>query len=164
MMKIGQRIGSRVKSHIVLDTGMGRLGFTDKDFISEFPQISSLSNIEIEGVATHFPCSDRDLKFTNNQIEKFETIIKESKLKARWIHLANSAGVINFGNAVWQYDTPRADALRNFPNTRFNSQIQACHGMEDSNHSDKEITFRVWGSVMGKPSLLIKLLWSQRLR
>ena len=97
--EIGYRIGSRVRSHLVLDTGMGRLGFTEKDFISECPQIPSLSNIEIEGIATHFPCSDRDLEFTKNQIEKFKTIIKESKLKARWIHLANSAGVINFGNA-----------------------------------------------------------------
>ncbi|MEC7357091.1 MAG: alanine racemase [Verrucomicrobiota bacterium] len=97
--KIGQEIGSQVKSHLVLDTGMGRLGFTDKDFISEFPQISSLPNIKIEGIATHFPCSDRDFEFTKNQIKKFETIIKESKLKARWTHLANSAGVINFGNA-----------------------------------------------------------------
>jgi len=97
--EIGKRTGSRVNSHLVLDTGMGRIGFTNECFISEFPQISSLSNIEIEGVATHFPCSDRDLEFTKNQIEKFETIIKESKLKARWIHLANSAGIINFGNA-----------------------------------------------------------------
>lgn len=95
----GQRIGSRVRSHLVLDTGMGRLGFTEKEFISECPQISSLSNIETEGIATHFPCSDVDLEFTKNQIEKFESIIKETKLKPRWIHLANSAGIINFGNA-----------------------------------------------------------------
>ena len=97
--KIGQRTSSRVKSHLVLDTGMGRLGFTEEDFISEVHQISSLPYIKIEGAATHFPCSDRDLEFTKNQIKKFEAIIKESKLKAQWIHLANSAGIINFGNA-----------------------------------------------------------------
>ena len=43
--EIGKRTGSRVNSHLVLDTGMGRIGFTNECFISEFPQISSLSSI-----------------------------------------------------------------------------------------------------------------------
>ncbi|MCH2025820.1 MAG: alanine racemase [Verrucomicrobiales bacterium] len=97
--EIGQRTGSQIQAHLVLDTGMGRLGFTDKNFIPECAEISSSSNIAIEGIATHFPCSDLDLDFTKNQIEKFSKIIQKSKLNARWIHLSNSAGVINFGNA-----------------------------------------------------------------
>ena len=122
--EIGERTGSRVRAHLVLDTGMGRLGFTDKDFISECPQISSSSNIEIEGIATHFPCSDGDLEFTRNQIEKFTTIIQESKLKARWIHLSNSAGVINFGNAGGNMIRPGLMLYGICPTNRSNHKLR----------------------------------------
>lgn len=95
--KVNNTIG---KVHIKVDTGMGRLGFYDKEeAIVEISKINELRNIEIEGIFTHFATADEDNKEkTLEQLEKFNWII--SRLKDEGIeipikHASNSAAIID---------------------------------------------------------------------
>jgi len=90
----------KVNVHIKIDTGMGRVGIGYKEATDLAKKISSLPNIVIEGIFTHFSTAD-DLEnnFINDQFEKFLSVIEE--LKAVGIdpaikHCANSAATIFF--------------------------------------------------------------------
>jgi len=84
----------KIPYHLVLDTGMGRLGFRT-------PPYALLNLRPPEGVMTHFPSAETDRRFTLKQIARFKRLIKP--LRARWIHLQNTAGLgykIPYANLV----------------------------------------------------------------
>ncbi len=92
------------KIHIKFDTGMNRLGFYKKDI----PEIVKyLSNIDVEGIMSHFPSADLDQNYTREQIKEF-FLIKEKlkmmlKTKFKYIHIQNTAGTIykcDFCNSI----------------------------------------------------------------
>lgn len=88
------------KIHIKLDTGMSRLGMKICDeTIEEIVKINKLSNLDVEGIFTHFAVADEvDKEFTYGQVKKFNYIIEE--LEARNVsipvkHVSNSASIID---------------------------------------------------------------------
>ncbi len=85
--------------HLVVDTGMGRLGLLEKEFPEAATQIATMPNLTISGFATHFPSADEDQELTKFQIDQFRTLSKRTELSPQWIHLANSAGILGFGKA-----------------------------------------------------------------
>ena len=88
--------------HLVVDTGMGRLGLLEKEFSEAATQIATMPNLTISGFATHFPSADEDQELTKFQIDQFRTLSKRTErteLSPQWIHLANSAGILGFGKA-----------------------------------------------------------------
>lgn len=94
-------VGKKAKVHLKVDTGMGRIGYLGSDAdADDVKEISKLSNIEIEGLFTHFSMADEeDNSYTNVQIERYNSFLK--KLEERGIniaikHAAASAGIIDF--------------------------------------------------------------------
>ena len=54
-------VGKKAKVHIKVDTGMGRIGYLGSDAdADDVKEISKLSNIEIEGLFTHFSMADEE--------------------------------------------------------------------------------------------------------
>ena len=96
---LGRTNNKEVKVHLIVDTGMGRLGFTEKNFLRDCEEIRSFKNIDIVGMATHFPCSDHNDEFTDHQIERFKSLLKSSNIDPKWIHLANSAASLRIGSS-----------------------------------------------------------------
>lgn len=100
----------KVKIHLAVDTGMGRIGFkVNEEDLSEAKKISELCNLEIEGIFSHFACADEaDKSFTAMQAELFDTflnyLIKDQKIEIA--HIANSAGIIDFDQ--YRYNMVRA--------------------------------------------------------
>lgn len=80
------------KIHIKLDTGMNRLGFKPNkiNLIDKY-----LDKLNIEGIFTHLSSVDSDIKYTEQQIKKFQEVTKKYKLKK---HILNSAGVNRYYN------------------------------------------------------------------
>lgn len=108
--------GVRVKAHLKVDTGMGRLGFdfrTDKlSGLSEILKTYELTGLDIGGIFTHFATSDRDgdpdAQFTNAQFRRFCRLIdtiKEAGYDTGICHCSNSA-------ALLLDEDKRLDALR----------------------------------------------------
>lgn len=92
-----------IKVHIKIDTGMTRLGFNSDNIsetINDIAYINSLSNIEIEGIFTHYADADNEEgNFTEIQYEKYKKIIDkldEININIPIKHTCNSAaGITN---------------------------------------------------------------------
>jgi alanine racemase len=103
--------GGRIKVHVKVDTGMGRLGLAPAaltgsrsgeavggDFIREATAIVRLPGIETEGIFTHFAASDSaDRSYANSQLSLFLEVLSALRVHGLVFpvrHAANSAAVI----------------------------------------------------------------------
>lgn len=87
------------KIHIKIDTGMGRIGVFPDDAINFIKKVDSYSNIDIEGIMTHFAKADeKDKSYTYKQWERFKSVIdklKEIDINIPIKQAANSATIID---------------------------------------------------------------------
>ena len=94
------KINKRIKVHIKVDTGMGRIGVQPEETISLLENIFGLKNLEVEGLFTHFACADeKDKDYTKKQFSRFQNLICKIERKGITIplkHAANSAATLNF--------------------------------------------------------------------
>jgi alanine racemase len=83
------------KVHIKIDTGMGRIGFTNIKRQDVLDMIEKFKKTEIIGIYSHFSSSDEYTQelYTVQQINKFKEYEDIKELKYR--HIQNSAGIID---------------------------------------------------------------------
>lgn len=97
--------GVRVKIHLAVDTGMGRIGVCAFDDISctaaaeSAARISKLGGVILDGMFTHYASADSysssDEEYTKNQTDIFFNVCgkaKEMGVSLRHTHCLNSAG------------------------------------------------------------------------
>jgi len=96
--KLAQKSPFKIKIHINIDTGMGRSGISYSRAIEEINKIQKIKNLEIEGIFSHFSSAENDDKYTKLQSEKFNEILSELDFKPKYIHIANSSGIITSQN------------------------------------------------------------------
>ncbi len=105
------RLHKKAVLHLNLDTGMGRMGlYTDKP-VDDILAIAAMDNTEIEGVFSHFPCSDEtDKEFSYQQISLTQGILSEvaaKGLKPKYRHIANSGAIIDLAEmGSWEMVRP----------------------------------------------------------
>lgn len=97
--------------HIAVDTGMSRIGYqVCRESILEIKEISSLKNIEIEGLFTHFAKADeKDKTDAYKQLDlykKFLEMLREEGISIPIRHCSNSAGIAEIPEA--NFDMVRA--------------------------------------------------------
>jgi alanine racemase len=103
------RLGKCANVHIKIDTGMERIGvhwYNAEKFINE---TCALPGIHIRGVFSHFAKAESDSEFTKNQISRFESaldILSRQNALPKWIHLANSEGIIRYPEAHYTMVRP----------------------------------------------------------
>ncbi|MGE4588428.1 MAG: alanine racemase [Acidaminococcaceae bacterium] len=91
------KLGKKAKVHLVIETGMNRIGISPEHAGEFAAEVSVLPGIEIEGIFSHFALADaRDKTFCHEQYEKFEKAF--SQIRARGIeiaikHISNSATI-----------------------------------------------------------------------
>ncbi|MDD3839293.1 MAG: alanine racemase [Clostridia bacterium] len=100
----GQRLGKKVKVHIKIDTGMGRIGVRNGDELNCLLQcIKSCSHIDVEGIYTHFSESDiEDRSYTIRQFQLFNAAVEQVRgagITPRYLHAANSGAIIGYPEA-----------------------------------------------------------------
>lgn len=90
----------RIKVHVKIDTGMGRLGIWHKEAISFIIKLTKFKNLEIEGIYTHFASADEeDSAYTFLQITSFQNLIgdlERERIDIPLKHAANSMGLLRF--------------------------------------------------------------------
>jgi alanine racemase len=89
----------KIRVHIAIDTGMGRIGVWQDESMELVQRVQELRGIEIAGIATHLPVADEDEQFTIKELEQFDRLVtrlSHAGVKAQIIHSLNSAGVIRF--------------------------------------------------------------------
>lgn len=97
------------KIHMEIDTGMGRTGIPASKVTEYVNEANKYNNVIIDGIYTHFSCSDCDEKFTKTQIAEFDNAVavcKENNVELKYVHACNSAGIINFKQAQYNLVRP----------------------------------------------------------
>ncbi len=102
--------GSAFPVHVKVDTGMGRLGVWHEEAEDFFGKIACKKMIRVEGIYTHFANADKSQKrFTSDQIRLFNRTIEAASrqgLRPRYLHAANSLGLIRFPGAHFNLVRP----------------------------------------------------------
>lgn len=92
----------KLRTHIKIDTGMGRLGLHTHDLaMSYIEEMSQLDGVEIEGLYTHYANADeKDKTYTYNQYQRFAAIVQACHAKG--LHFA----IYHAGNSATAIDMP----------------------------------------------------------
>lgn len=105
--RIARDITGKLKIHIKVDSGMGRMGILPDDAVRLFRHVHTMQNLEIEGIYTHFSVADADLDYTEKQLHIFKDVVaplRATGFQFKYIHAANSAGTLgsrdNYFNLV----------------------------------------------------------------
>lgn len=93
-----------INCHILIDTGMGRLGIKNS-IIETVKKIVQLPNIVCTGIYSHFPVAYEDQEFSKNQLAKFLEIVDKLStfgISFPEMHIANSDGINNLPDSCTQ--------------------------------------------------------------
>ncbi|UUV20134.1 bifunctional UDP-N-acetylmuramoyl-tripeptide:D-alanyl-D-alanine ligase/alanine racemase [Paenimyroides aestuarii] len=96
--------------HLKLNTGMNRLGFTQKDFPALIELLKNTNLVQVASIFSHLATSDmpEEKQFTLQQIERFQkesTYLKEELQIHPILHILNTSGIYHFG--AYQMDMVR---------------------------------------------------------
>lgn len=92
----GERAGTLLPVHMVIDTGMGRLGVWHEQVGELYRQIMDSPHLRLAGIFTHFASADTDPDFTAEQSRRFLQALKslpDLDPRELLIHAHNSAGL-----------------------------------------------------------------------
>lgn len=93
-------LGIKAHAHLLMDTGMGRLGFLENQWDrATIEQLAALPNIVWEGIASHLPVPDEDVAYTIDQMARFKQRVDVASglgLTPFYVHIANSAGILGY--------------------------------------------------------------------
>lgn len=117
---LAEKEKKKIKVHLKVDTGMGRLGVWHEEALDLVKKISRLKHLNLEGIFTHFSCADEDRIFTHSQIYRFEKLFKEVEkagIKIPYRHAANSIGLMEFKNSHFNMVRPGLMLYGLYPRT-----------------------------------------------
>ena len=112
--------GVRVKVHLKIDTGMGRIGFAVRsgfeETIRELEALYTLPGLDICGIFQHFAVADSDtpddLAYTEEQYSLFTRVVDRLQadgFATGTVHCANSAAQLR--HPEWRRDMTRAGII-----------------------------------------------------
>lgn len=94
-----RRLGQRVKVHVYVDTGMGRMGQTTEDIHDLIEALPSCPNVEVEGLYSHYAVSDEldseSQSYSEEQWKQLLNCYEHFEKKPKLLHMANSGAVLN---------------------------------------------------------------------
>lgn len=132
--KIAEDLDKTARIHIKVETGMNRLGFiTTPENADIIKNISELSNINIEGIFTHFASADdKDKSVAHMQMKAFQyfiDLLKERNVDILIKHAANSAAIIDLPEYHFDMVRPGIALLGFYPSddvNKDNLRIEPC--------------------------------------
>ena len=110
LQAVAQEIGCPAKTHVKLDTGMGRLGIQPEEVGAFWDLLEGCPLLDVEGMFTHFSSADEaDQQFTLGQIRTFfdaATLLGNRRRRPRLLHCCASSGVHNAPQAYYDLVRP----------------------------------------------------------
>ena len=114
------KAGVKVKVHLKIDTGMGRIGFAVRsgfaETIRELEALYALPGLDICGVFQHFAVADSvepdDERYTDEQHALFAQVVERLRADGYpvgTVHCANSAAQLR--HPEWRHDLTRAGII-----------------------------------------------------
>lgn len=122
-----ESIKGKLKIHVKIDTGMGRIGTSDKEELVKIDNLLSSEKIDFEGIFSHYSNADGgDNNYDDHQTKKFDDSIKLFKNKPKYIHIGNSASTVKYSDRKDQYNM-----------TRLGISLYGCYPSENIEKLDK---------------------------
>jgi alanine racemase len=121
-----ERRRKRVKIHLKVDTGMGRLGVPLNLWPSFLEEVKRFPRIEIEGILSHFSMLDAEKGYTQNQWGAFQravAIAKETGISCPYLHMASSATLTAFPGYSAKLVRPGIMLYGSYPSPAFQHLI-----------------------------------------
>lgn len=88
---------SRLRIHIAVDTGMGRIGVTTAEEANQIIELADQYNISVRGIFTHYATADEeDTTQFKEQKAKFDALVSQLSRRPKYVHSTNSAA------GLWQ--------------------------------------------------------------
>jgi alanine racemase len=103
------RRGRRVRVHVKVDTGMGRLGVPAMRAVELVSSLQGLRHVEVQGIFTHYSSAEDDRDFSAAQREQFAAVLKElrqRKLLPPLVHANNSAALLHEPRSIYNVTRP----------------------------------------------------------
>lgn len=101
------RIDKPLKVHLGIDSGMGRIGFTDVATFKQAVALLKEPEFEFEGMFTHFATADSsDDSYFNKQVTRWRKFVASLTNLPPFVHMANSA------TGLWHRDEITANTVR----------------------------------------------------
>ena len=91
--QLGRARGQKVRIHLKIDTGMGRLGVWHGHAAGLLETIGDFPHLQLEGLYTHFSSAENDPEFTRLQRRRFLRVVTGIDHSELLIHADNSAGI-----------------------------------------------------------------------
>jgi alanine racemase len=108
--RVARGLNRTATVHLMVDTGMGRLGASTAAAHEILAQIHACPNLKLAGVCTHFSSpGESSPAFTRQQIERFRRIVGEAQrrgFKDVLVHAASHAGFLRFPEARFSMVRP----------------------------------------------------------
>lgn len=119
------KLGRKIKIHLALDTGMTRIGFSDrKETVAIIKEISELPGVEVEGLFTHFARADEeDKSHARIQLIRYLNFVERLKQAGIMIpikHCSNSAGIMELPEAHLDAVRPGISIYGIYPSDEMN--------------------------------------------
>jgi len=101
------RAGVMAKVHLLVDTGMGRLGLFPKDIPDLAEAVAGCSHLMLEGVFTHFPSSDREVVLAQlRSFRQLTSTLAKRGIEPPLLHAANSSAVFLYPDSHFDMVRP----------------------------------------------------------
>ncbi|MDP3150165.1 MAG: alanine racemase [Ignavibacteria bacterium] len=118
----------KIKVHVKIDTGMGRVGIKHQEAVRFIEQVSLNNKFILDGVYSHFATSDeKDKTFAELQLKRFNQILTELKKKNISIgitHIANSGAILSMPGAYLDMVRPGISLYGYPPSNEITSPIK----------------------------------------
>ena len=101
------RSGEPFPVHLVIDTGMGRIGSSEEEAEQVFRAIRAIPQLQVIALSSHLPLADEDEDYTARQLERFRALTGDLPAGDRPAAILNSAGVVRFGKQIRPGDLVR---------------------------------------------------------
>ena len=127
LSKAAERQKKKVKVHLKVDTGMGRLGVPLNPWPAFLKGLKRFPKIEIEGVLSHFSMAEKEETFTAYQWEKFQgamALANEMGISYQYLHMASSATITKFPACSGNLVRPGIMLYGSYPSPIFQELIQ----------------------------------------
>jgi len=121
-----ERRKRKVKVHLKVDTGMGRLGVPFNLWPDFLKEVKRFPKIEVEGILSHFSMTDEERGYTQNQWRAFQraaAIAQEMGISHQYLHVASSAMLTAFPTYSGNLVRPGIMLYGSYPSPTFQTRI-----------------------------------------
>jgi alanine racemase len=97
LSRAAAELDRRVRVHVKVDSGMGRLGLLPDEVLPTVRALTRLPHLVVEGIFTHFSVADSDPEYTKWQLDRFRRVLAAlaaAGVEVPLAHAANSAAIL----------------------------------------------------------------------